>query len=163
MTTETTTGSCLCGAIKYSFTGKPVTRVWHSPPPHLLQPLFLLMHMLTVIQAICHCLDCRKISGSHYSDNALLTSSQFTVLSGTPKTFTIAPKAEGPKANITSHFCGDCGSTLWRSGEAFEGYMSVRLGTLDDETWIAKGRPDGEYFGERRVAWLPELMQKTTE
>lgn len=41
--------------------------------------------------------------------------------------------------------------------------MSIRLGTVDDEAWIGKESPNGEYFGERRVAWLPNLMETTTE
>lgn len=161
MSTEPTTGSCLCGAIKYSFTGAPVSRVL------ILSLLFLSrqtvssltsIHRTDIHQILCHCLDCRKISGSHYADNALLASSQLTLVAGAPKTYTVEPKEEGPNSNITSHFCGDCGTTLWRSGEGFEGYVSVRLGTLDDPEWVGKMKPDGHYFEERKVDWLPELI-----
>ncbi len=177
-----TTGSCLCGVIKYSFAGEPVTRVreFVLPSPPVLTP-----------QVLCHCLDCRKISGSHYADNALVAESSFSLsgivppldvtkvlprLSSTlllspqltgigvePATYTISPKPSGPMHNITCHFCQKCGTTLYRTGELFPGYVSVRAGTIDDLQWMDRGVPKEEYYGVRKVTWLPKLFEKAQE
>jgi hypothetical protein len=40
---------------------------------------------LTARQALCHCADCRKISGGNYSNNFLVPSEKFKVVEGTPK------------------------------------------------------------------------------
>jgi hypothetical protein len=36
-------------------------------------------------QILCHCTDCRKISGSTYSSNSLYSEDGFKVTKGTPK------------------------------------------------------------------------------
>ena len=43
MTGETKTGGCLCGAVRYSFTGEPL------------------------MQAVCHCKNCQRQAGSGWS------------------------------------------------------------------------------------------------
>jgi hypothetical protein len=45
-----------------------------------------LYRLLTLAQALCHCADCRKISGGNYSNNIVVPSQNFKVVSGTPKT-----------------------------------------------------------------------------
>jgi hypothetical protein len=54
----TTTASCLCGNLKICFAGEPEKRL------------------------LCHCLDCRKISGSNYSDNAIIADENFKLVAG---------------------------------------------------------------------------------
>jgi hypothetical protein len=52
-------------------------------------------------QILCHCLDCRKITGSAYSTNAIYPEDGFKVTKGTPKQHTV----KGDSGNeITSHF-----------------------------------------------------------
>ncbi|RSL71777.1 hypothetical protein CEP53_001335 [Fusarium sp. AF-6] len=99
-------GSCLCGDIKYTVSGDPVA------------------------QALCHCLDCRRISGSLCSFNWVLPSQQLTVVNGTPKTYT---NASNTGNNVTSHFCGNCGTTLWRDGPATQGLVYLKAGTIDSD------------------------------
>jgi hypothetical protein len=53
------------------------------------------------LQALCHCLDCRKISGSAYSTNAIFPRDNFKSLSGTPKEH-VVKSASGRE--ITSYF-----------------------------------------------------------
>jgi hypothetical protein len=36
-------------------------------------------------QVLCHCYDCRKISGSTYSSNSIYPEDKFKVTKGTPK------------------------------------------------------------------------------
>ncbi|KAI1169691.1 Mss4-like protein [Nemania sp. FL0916] len=130
-------GGCLCGKIRYSVEGDPVGK------------------------ALCHCLDCRKITGSTYSTNMIMPGPNFKLLAGTPKTFA---KTAGSGNQIVSHFCGDCGSTLWRNTDAFGDAKIVKAGTLDDEDALDKVEPALELFTDHRVTWVGEIAgaaQKT--
>lgn len=60
---------------------------------------------------------------------------------------------------ITSHFCGDCGTTLWRSGVFFPGGKIVKSGIMDDPKWHEDRQAVAEVFPERKAAWLPDLLK----
>ncbi|KAF7960121.1 hypothetical protein EAE96_001720 [Botrytis aclada] len=123
-------GGCFCDAIRISYTGEPGA--------HLL----------------CHCTDCRKITGATYSNNIVLPDGQFKLESGKPKT--ISKKADSGN-QITSHFCGDCGTTLYRTGDSFPNQVIIKAGVLDDDSWPNENVPKGELFVKERVKWLSEI------
>jgi len=102
-------------------------------------------------QALCHCLDCRKITGSTYSTNIIVPGDGFSVTSGSPKTF--AKKADSGN-EITSHFCGDCGSTLWRDGNTFGPNKVIKVGVMDDVEALNAAKPAIELYVPERVSWL---------
>ena len=56
-----------------------------------------------IYKALCHCADCRKMSGSIYSANVIIPDDGFKITSGKPKT--ISKKADSGNT-ITSYFCG---------------------------------------------------------
>ena len=58
---------------------------------------------------------------------------------------------------ITSWFCGDCGTTLYRTGASFPHQHVIKAGVLDDPEWPSKNVPKGELFAPERLTWLPEL------
>ncbi|KAI1638249.1 Mss4-like protein [Biscogniauxia mediterranea] len=128
------TGSCLCGNIRISYEGQPSLR------------------------ALCYCTDCRKVSGSMYSTNLIVADSDFRVTAGTPKRFA---KVADSGNEITSFFCPDCGTTLWREAVPFPGSKIVKAGTLDDADAIAKEVPAVELWACRRPAWVPGLSGTT--
>ncbi|KAL8902293.1 MAG: hypothetical protein Q9207_004777 [Kuettlingeria erythrocarpa] len=86
-------GSCLCGLCTIQITREPE------------------------FKALCHCLDCRKISGSTHSTNLFVGADACVVVSGAPREF---GKATDKGNTITSYFCGDCGTTLWRESSGFK-------------------------------------------
>jgi len=98
-------GGCCCGATRIKFTGEPQ------------------------VKALCHCEDCKRITGSAFSTNIVVPGEGFSVIKGTPKEYT--KKADGGNS-ITSHFCGECGSTLFRSGQTFGDSKVVKVGVMDD-------------------------------
>ncbi|TRX97280.1 hypothetical protein FHL15_002074 [Xylaria flabelliformis] len=53
-----TTGSCMCGDIRYQFTGEPA------------------------VTALCHCVDCQKWTGSAFTSNAVVPRTAFSVTQG---------------------------------------------------------------------------------
>jgi hypothetical protein len=106
------TGSCLCGDVRIAASGEPL-RV-----------------------GLCHCLDCRKHSGSLFAAFAIFPAAAVTVESET-----------GEYAG--RHFCPRCGSSVFgRTGDEVE----VSLGALDA---IDQLKPTYELWTVRREHWLP--------
>ncbi|KAF2224037.1 Mss4-like protein [Elsinoe ampelina] len=124
------TGSCFCGAIQIEFTGEPQGKV------------------------LCHCRDCHKISGSVFSTNILVPKDSFKTTKGKPKT--IAKKADSGK-EITSYFCGDCGTTLYRLGDWNPTGVIIKAGVLDDVDHLTNGKPGVELFAPSRMPWISQV------
>ena len=92
-------GRCFCGTVNYEIVGE------------------------LGLMYFCHCSRCRKISGSAFTANAVVSPEQFVVTHGATvlKSFV---SGDG----ISRTFCSNCGSHLFVSqGEQ----MRLRLGTLD--------------------------------
>ncbi|EOA91611.1 hypothetical protein ACJQWK_03423 [Exserohilum turcicum] len=124
-------GGCLCGNIRYEVQGKAEASV------------------------LCHCFDCRKISGSTYSSNAMYSEDKFKITQGTPKQY---KKTADSGKEITSFFCGDCGSTMWRQSPSFAGQRIIKAcpkaGTLDDTSILDNFKTDAELFTQNRPKWI---------
>ena len=119
---ENLTGSCLCGAIRYSVSA-PISEL-----------------------RVCHCTNCQKGSGTGGSVNAPLASSAFRLTQGTPKRHT--GKADSGRT-LHRYFCGDCGSPIYSQREAMPEMIALRVGTLDNpgpmkitaHIWTRSARP----------------------
>lgn len=63
---------------------------------------------------------------------------------------------------LTYQFCGDCGCTLSKTGdaEAFKGIQIVQVGSLDDTGAVNAFEPAAELYVKERAEWLPELKGK---
>ena len=98
-------GSCLCGEVKYHFSGP------------------------TKVFQYCHCTRCQKITGSAHASNIIVDPIQFEWLNGEKS----VGRFELPEVKyFSSSFCKTCGSSLpWltQNGTA----MIVPAGTLDDD------------------------------
>lgn len=75
----------------------------------------------------------------------------FKVTSGTPKE--ISKTADGGN-EITSKFCGDCGSTLYREGKTFGDAKVVKVGSMDDIDALDNAKPALELYVPERVNWV---------
>jgi hypothetical protein len=119
---ETLTGSCLCGAIRYSVT-VPVTEL-----------------------RACHCTHCQKSSGAGGSVNAVVPSDAFKITQGTPRRYDA--RADSGRT-LHRYFCGDCGSPIYSQRATNPGVVVVRAGTLDNagdmkittHIWTKSARP----------------------
>ncbi|OAL53671.1 hypothetical protein IQ07DRAFT_315994 [Pyrenochaeta sp. DS3sAY3a] len=100
---------------------------------------------------LCHCLDCRKISGGAFSTNIVAPSDGFKVTEGTPKSI---DKTADTGKTISSKFCGDCGSTMWRDGDSFPGKVIVKAGTLDEPEILNESKIGAELFAPTRPKWM---------
>ena len=105
MPEQTLTGSCLCGALRYSVTGEP-TRFWH-----------------------CHCRRCRKTSGTGHASNLFV---QDGVIGWSGDT-DLVKNYKLPEANrFARTFCARCGGPVPREIPDMKMVM-IPAGTLDDE------------------------------
>ena len=83
------------------------------------------------------------MTGSTYSTNIIVPGDNFKT-TGSLKTY--AKKADSGNT-VTSYFCGDCGSTLYRDGASFpDGAKVVKVGILDDSDALEKAKPQAELF-----------------
>ncbi|MFT5140452.1 MAG: hypothetical protein ACI9H8_002143 [Lysobacterales bacterium] len=104
MSNNTLTGSCLCGAVKYSVTGEE-KRFYH-----------------------CHCSRCRKVTGTGHASN-LFVEGQLTWLAGEELLSSYMPPGA---QRFKNSFCKVCGSRMPRFDEA-SGTVFIPAGSLDDE------------------------------
>ncbi|WP_114227712.1 MULTISPECIES: GFA family protein [Sphingomonas] len=111
---RTVSGGCLCGAVRVEARGEP-TRV-----------------------GLCHCLDCRKHSGTLFFAAAIFPEEKVTVTGDTSE-------------YNHRHFCPTCGSSVFgRWGEEID----LHLGALDE---IDQFKPTYELWTVRREGWLPDF------
>jgi hypothetical protein len=116
------TGSCLCGAIRYSI---------EAPVKEL---------------RACHCRNCQKASGAQGTVNAVLKSADFEITKGAPKRYTAVADSG---RTLHRYFCGDCGSALYSQRDSTPEMVVVRAGTIDNapemritaNIWTRSARP----------------------
>jgi hypothetical protein len=108
-------GGCLCGAVRYELTGQPYK------------------------SGVCHCGDCRKVTGSAFLHYADWRPHQF--------------KFTGDVREFAGRsFCPTCGARVFSLSDD---QAEIYLGTLDNApTGIA---PDMEIWIKRRESWLAQL------
>lgn len=129
-----TTGSCLCGAVNYTFTGAPATVVSLPITSPLSYATISITFPLTLIspnQARCHCLTCQKLSGSAFSTNLIVPASSFSLTKGSVKSYSfVHPTGLALKKS----FCADCGTAITKEGDGgLAGTVLVQAGTVDNE------------------------------
>ena len=101
--------------------------------------------------SVCHCLDCKKRTGSAFSAQARWPVDQVTV-EGSSKTF----EHRGDSGNrITHYFCPECGSTVhYRISGKFEGLVAIPLGAFADPHFPA---PRFSVWETRKHDWVEIL------
>ncbi|KAK0100863.1 hypothetical protein ONS95_007310 [Cadophora gregata] len=127
-------GSCLCGELKYSFSGAPV------------------------MQAICHCVTCHKLSGSAFTTNVLVPNTSLKIVSGSSNMRSCSLRHKSGMT-ITTHFCEKCGTTIYKEGTAdeFKGLCIVQAGTLDGgegDMGLDDVEVKAELWVKERAKWL---------
>lgn len=121
---ETMTGGCLCGAVRYAIEGQPA------------------------MQAVCHCSHCQKQSGSAFSTIVGVPDAQVTITQGAPKSF--IDHGDSGKA-VERQFCANCGSPLFSKVEVAPGLTFVKSGTLDDTAFF---RPAVHVYAKSKQDWV---------
>ena len=120
----TRTASCRCGQLKATATGEPV-RV-----------------------SVCHCLNCKKRSGSAFAVQARWPAEQVMIEGQSQAHVMVADSGK----SATFHFCPDCGSDVYyeNSGK-FDGLIAIPLGAFDDPNF---GSPEYSVWEQRKQDWV---------
>ena len=101
----TRTASCRCGQLKATAIGEPV-RI-----------------------SVCHCLDCKKRSGSAFAVQARWPAEQVTIEGSSKSWVNVADSGN----RITFDFCPECGSDVhYEIDGKFGGLVAIPLGAFDD-------------------------------
>ena len=100
----TKTGGCLCGAVRYSFSGEPL------------------------MQAVCHCKNCQRQAGSGWSMLIALPKDAVEI-AGEVRTY-IDHSETGNE--VHRQFCPICGSPLFSRVPAQPAMLFIKAGSLDD-------------------------------
>lgn len=132
----TRTASCRCGQLRATAAGEPV-RV-----------------------SVCHCLDCKKRSGSAFAVQARWPIDRVRI-EGRSKTFVNTADSGN---RITFHFCPDCGSDVHyeidgRFDAKFDGLIAIPLGAFDDPYFAS---PGFSVWEERKNDWV-EILGESVE
>ncbi|KAI9368696.1 Mss4-like protein [Aspergillus egyptiacus] len=127
------TGSCLCQAIKYQYKGEAISK------------------------AICHCQTCHKISSS-FSVNLLVPHDHFRITTGRDQLKECNLTHESGM-HLTTHFCGECGCTLYKTAdrEEFGDKVIILAGTVDGDKALEEAAPEAEFFVGERAPWMPAI------
>ena len=122
------TASCRCGQLRVTVTGDPV-RV-----------------------SVCHCLNCKKRTGSAFAVQARWPSAQVQI-EGSSKTFV---KVADSGNRATFHFCPECGSDVYyeidgKFDDKFNDLIAVPLGAFDDPFFL---EPSFSVWENRKHDWV---------
>ena len=122
------TASCRCGQLRATATGEPV-RV-----------------------SACHCLACKKRSGSAFAVQARWPKEQVRI-DGRSKTFV---KVAGSGNRATFHFCAECGSDVHyeidgKFDDKFNGLVAIPLGAFEDPYFAT---PRFSVWEHRKCDWV---------
>lgn len=120
--TEGFSGRCLCGAVHYESTGAPQ------------------------MVAQCHCLHCRKTSGTDHGTHLIVEQENFT-LSGTLKFF---DQSADSGSVVSRGFCPECGAPIYSTNSNRPGQVFVRASSLDD---LEIAKPQLIVYASRAPSW----------
>ena len=115
-------GGCLCGKIRYEITEAP-------------QSVYA-----------CHCRDCQRLTSSAFSMGIVVPEAAFKLSGVEPRS--LQRVADSGRTSIR-WVCPECGS--WIAGPARDGVVRVRVGTLDDTSWL---RPTRHIWTRSKQPWV---------
>ncbi len=115
-------GACSCGGVEYG-----------------VEVELLMMYL-------CHCSECRKMSGSSYSTKGAVLDAQFNLLKGESNI-----KSFKKNETTTKFFCFNCGSPIYSQTKNVEGLTFIDCGLLDDDPGKSV---DTQCFYGSRAPWL---------
>ena len=96
-------GSCLCGGIKFEIDGA------------------------VVMSRYCHCVNCRKFSGTAQAAWGLANAAEFRQTASD----TDVSKYDAGSGSLRT-FCSSCGSPLWFEPQDMPAFRGVALGAIDE-------------------------------
>ena len=109
-----------------------------------------------VINAVCHCTNCRRRTGSAFGWSVYFKNEDVTATLGAFRTYSIKGEA-GAENSQERVFCGTCGTTLFWRNQDFAELTGIAGGCFSEPL----PEPTVTVGNETRCAWvtLPEGWQ----
>ncbi|MBT4890200.1 MAG: GFA family protein [Rhodospirillales bacterium] len=101
---------------------------------------------------LCHCTDCQVISGAPYRSIVRTSEKDFTLKSGTLKTYIKTAESGNLREQ---NFCPECGSHIYATSVGDENrYFGIRLGTARQRDQLI---PITQYYCQSAQSWVQDL------
>jgi hypothetical protein len=102
--------------------------------------------------SICHCTDCQSLTGSPYRVTVICDAGDVRLTGGAPKIY--ARKGDNARTRF-QHFCADCGSPLFTSGEdGGSDDWGIRWGSIRQRDRLT---PRRQIWCRSEVPWINNL------
>lgn len=117
---DTREGGCLCGKVRFRVDAAPL---WTSH---------------------CHCVSCRKFTGSAFVTYAGYATDAVTQLGA-------APRQHHSSEGVTRSFCGECGAPISYEGVRWPDEIHLMVSAFDDPDAF---EPEAHIYWAERVSWV---------
>jgi hypothetical protein len=122
------TGACHCGAIRYEAEVDPNT------------------------VAVCHCTDCRRLTGTAFRLSIVALPGSFRLLDGAPRIY--LKTADSGRVREQA-FCEQCGSPIYATSPGPEPRVyNLRVGSINEHEQL---RPHRQIWSRSRLSWLARI------
>jgi hypothetical protein len=102
--------------------------------------------------SICHCTDCQTLTGSPYRVTVICSAGQIRMAGKSPR---IYPKTGDNGRTRFQHFCPECGSPLFTSGEGEQqDDWGIRWGSIRQRDRL---KPARQIWCRSAVPWIHDL------
>jgi hypothetical protein len=120
---ESYTGGCACGAIRYETASEPV------------------------VETHCQCRDCQRRSGTGHASYLVFAQRADVRITGTPTTWRVAGDSGNEKIDA---FCPTCGMPIYLAFAAMPDLIAIHAGSLDDPS---RFKPQAVTYNVRGYGW----------
>ncbi|PKX89340.1 GFA family protein [Aspergillus novofumigatus IBT 16806] len=137
MSQKSYTGTCLCNAVTYRID------LPDSTTPKVI---------------LCHCINCKRYTGSGFSANIAVPKTSLHWTKGQPKLY--VDKSERG-TGVPRMFCGDCGTPFTSVPSGQDEVIIIKTGTLDDPYRDECGELAMEIWCVRKDKWVEQMKDET--
>jgi len=103
--------------------------------------------------SICHCTDCQSLTGPPYRVTVICSEQQIQLTGDAPKIY----GKTGDNGRVRfQHFCGECGSPLFTSGEGGPDDFGIRWGGIRQRAQL---KPVRQIWCRSAAPWIDDLRE----
>jgi hypothetical protein len=104
--------------------------------------------------SVCHCTDCQTLTGSPYRVTVICSAGQIQMTAKAPKVY--AKVGDNGRTRF-QHFCPDCGSPLFTSGEGdHSDHWGIRWGSIRQRDQL---KPARQIWCRSAAPWINDLEE----
>ncbi len=101
--------------------------------------------------SVCHCTDCQALTGSPLRVTVICSGEQIRMTGASPKIYS---RTGDNGRKRFQHFCADCGSPLFTSGEGGPDDWGIRWGSIRQRDRL---QPRLQIWCRSAVPWLDDI------